>query len=48
MLNKPASMNALDLHCLGILVTGIKLIDSKAIVITSSGEKAFCSGGDII
>ena len=51
-LNKPASLNALDLDMASAMLNQLKIWaqqeDVLFIIIDGAGEKAFCAGGDIV
>jgi enoyl-CoA hydratase/carnithine racemase len=46
-LNRPDAMNALDYPLYAALEDAIRASDARAIVITGSGDRAFCSGDDV-
>lgn len=51
IINRPEKRNAIDYEIMNDLKESIRLVQSneqcKALVITGSGDKAFCSGGDL-
>jgi 3-hydroxypropionyl-coenzyme A dehydratase len=50
-INKPETLNALDREVAAELYTGIDIVGAddkiKVIIITGTGERSFCAGGDI-
>ncbi|MBF7072706.1 enoyl-CoA hydratase/isomerase family protein [Glaciecola sp. MH2013] len=51
-LNKPKSLNALDLQMVESLLAKLKEWEAdssvKAVILKGAGEKAFCAGGDVV
>lgn len=52
LLNRPKALNALTLNMCELMTAQLKAWavdeDVKAVVVTGTGEKAFCAGGDVV
>lgn len=46
-LNRPEAMNSLDYDLYDALEDAIRTSDARAIIVTGSGTRAFCSGDDV-